>query len=588
MIYIVNLNELSLVSFLWLMLLRRDVYVLSFETFLPQSAGPLRRLAERAVAKGLARWAVELCPELAAEWEYSPRVLLHEVFASTESWQNTYYRFDVVSRAVPDYALAYKHVTCSHTWSKHVPLVTLLAILDSAHAQSLKVLGVAADTEAMLLAYGGTRLSFRSQSTSVPRRLINAAISLLAVLYGWAFIVRRTQLSRVSPQPFFLVADYMDDVRDIRLYQELEEGGPIALVERWARPDCEERAEIQRYPSYKATDGAFSPAEAFLAAGHIVIDCLRLFRHLGSLEPSHYYWVAALPYRRIVLRAFFNRFRPRYFWGRDPYNVEHILRRQELHRVGGESFGINVGYPVYSILYPMFRYVSFDRYYVYGRDIYDKYYRDTWPRDMTLVPVGSYSFTREQMRERFRPRPADIVVFSAIFITEPGMVALVRGLAEAFPDRRVLLQVKWNYADAESGKSYVAACCEGHSNVIPVRGPVYDLLFKARYAFSDPSTIVVEAIQAGVYSFAAEVSKIQRTSVFRDYPGLSVTSAEMAIQRIRAIESKSWTYPFTDYSGLVDLSGRIYLDAVRADVGLTPKEKPVPLVDEEFQTVITR
>ena len=94
---------------------------------------------------------------------------------------------------------------------------------------------------------------------------------------------------------------------------------------------------------------------------------LQGFRFFYCHEPAHFYGIIALPFRRIILRGFFNKFRPAYFWGRDDYNVEHIIRRQEMHRYGGISLGINHGFPSYANLFPQWRYISFDRYYTFGR-----------------------------------------------------------------------------------------------------------------------------------------------------------------------------------------------------------------------------
>ena len=162
---------------------------------------------------------------------------------------------------------------------------------------------------------------------------------------------------------------------------------------------------------------------------------------------------------------------------------------------------------------------------------------------MALVPMASYSFTKEQLESRFATRPPDIAIFTSIFVDDQGMIDFVRGLAEAFPDRKILLEVKWNFVDRENGKRYIAACTEGLSNVLPVRESVYDLFFKARYAFSDPSSVVYEGMQLGVFSFAVDVVEEQKVSNFREFPGLTVSSSEDAVERIRSIEMGEWGIP---------------------------------------------
>ena len=120
MTYIVNLNEFSLVRFLILIMLRREVYVLWTETIFPQLKRLVHAIAEWSVRKGYAKWAVDLCPELVPEWDYPPRSLIHNIFADTEGWQNTYYEFAKAERSIPEYAYAYKQVTCvAHPFLGH-------------------------------------------------------------------------------------------------------------------------------------------------------------------------------------------------------------------------------------------------------------------------------------------------------------------------------------------------------------------------------------------------------------------------------------------------------------------------------------
>ena len=81
-------------------------------------------------------------------------------------------------------------------------------------------------------------------------------------------------------------------------------------------------------------------------------------------------------------------------------------------------------------------------------------------------------------------------------------------------------------------------------------------------------------MQIGAYSFVVDVAKQQKASVFREYPGLSVSSAQEAAQRIRGIESGEWEYPTKACENLVDMSGRLSLDVVRTDLGLPERTDP--------------
>jgi len=300
----------------------------------------------------------------------------------------------------------------------------------------------------------------------------------------------------------------------------------------------------------------------------VVRDSARMFWHIGRLQPALYYRAGTLPFRRAVLRGFFNRFHPKFYWGRDDYNDEHILRRQELHRVGGKSFGLNHGYSHYSNFYPAWRYISFDRFYAFGMAQYNRYTKETWASDMTVVPSGSFGATREDYTRRNDPRPNDIGVFVSAFVFEKPMITFIRNLADEFSDRTVWLQVKRSFVDKPFGRSFIQECQKDLANVQHTRDSLFDIFAKARYAFSDPSTVVVEALQFGCISFMTDVSPIHKDSLHRKFPGLCVTSAKEAANHIRDIEAEKWHYPRESFGELVDLSGRVFFDIIRKDMGL--------------------
>lgn len=579
MIRIYNLTELTLPGFLLRGLIGRQPYVLAVDPLLPPLRDLLQRIAERMVRASRARWIIDLVPELNHVWEYPTRILLYNIFAETEAWQNRRYRFADFDRGVPDYAMACRQVTCNFTRLRHFPWLLLATALRDRPRGSVRVIGLPNDSREGLETWQGRSFASSIGRTAIPRAALNAAIAVAVTGYALAWILSRLRLNPPAPEAVFFAADYLEDPKDMQLYDEVAEGGSVLLVVRDPSRKIAPYPRLARFPACKPVDGRFGPRAAAAAAGVLLRDSWRLWRHGRWAPPPLFYQIAALPWRRAVLRAFFARFRPRFYWGRDDYNVEHILRRDELHRAGGISLGINHGYPAYACVFPMWRYISFDRYYVFGRALYERYMKDSWATDMTVVPVGTYMPTRGHFARRFRPRSKDIVVFSAVLVGDPRMVAVVRALAAAYPDRMLFLQVKHLFVDTENGRRFIAACREGLPNVVHVRDSVYDLFDRAGYAFSDPSTVVVEALQFGVASFCIDVCDYQRTSLLRDFPTLCVRGPDDAVRRIRDMETGTVPYRRGQYAELIDLSGRIPFDVVREDVGLPAREAPMPLAE---------
>lgn len=567
---IFNINEFTAPWFLVQALLRRMPYVLAVDPMFPPLQSMLKTFVEWVVAKGRAKWIFDLCPETQFLRDYPVRTFLYDVFGQTEEWHNAHYRLDGVDEKIPDYAMTYKQGTCNHARFHHYHILLLGAALKTQDEDTkIRVAGLPEDTVGLMEAYWGKDLTSGLKAMPISRRPLNIVTTFLISTLSLAWIVSRIRFAPPPAEKIFFAADYLEDPRDFRLYQEVSEGGPVLLVVRNSeRYKVAPHDALKPYKSCDPRDGLFSPLSALAAAAMVIRDGARLFYHFQSAQPALFYRIATLPYRRAVLRAFFNRYHPKYFWGRDDYNPEHILRRQEIHRVGGKSYGINHFYAAYTTIIPGWRYISFDRYYVFGRAAYESAMKDTWSSDMPVIPVGTFGASREDYARCQGPKPKNIVVFSAVFLGDQRMIRFVRGLAESFPDRKVLVQIKKSLAGTVAGEKYISACAENLGNVQYTDDYFFDLVTQARYAFSDPSSVVVEALQFGQYSFFADIMTEHKTCIYRDFPEICVSSAEDATNRIRAIEDGEDVYPLERLGNLTDLSGRIFFDVIREDIGL--------------------
>jgi hypothetical protein len=575
---IFNLNELTVPRFAVHVLTGEKPYVLGIDPLFPSARRGLRAFADWAVSSGRAKWIIDLCPELRHEWDYPTRVNFYDIYAEMEDWQDRYYRFSDVDGLIPEYARAYKIVVCKHASYKRLSLLLINAALAKGPA---RVYGLACDAVYMLRTYWSRNFAPFVKVMRAPWSLINFAITLAFQVLSIGWVVSRTRLTVSQPQDFFFAADYNEDIRDVDLYQNMSEGGPVLLVQRFHGANVKKHEGLENFATCNQKDGFFGLKNFPGTLAFLIRDSFRLFRHFHDLPSALFYQVAALPFRRAMLRGLFNRYRPKFFWGRDDYNVEHTLRRQELNRVGGKSFGINHGTIVECLVQGEFRYLNFDRYYVFGKGIYSPEMQKHWAGDMKVIPVGSFGAMREDFKLRFKPRPPDILFCAGFFVVLERCMELVRTVAAAFPERRILLQVKPSFANKASGKDFVAACRENLPNIEPVQGPPLRFFPQVQYSFSDPSTTVQEAIQFGLNSFCLDLSTEQKTGIFREFPDLCIATGEEAIKRIKSIETGQWHYPIEKYGDLIDLSGKVFVDKIREDVGLSAKEPAIPLIQDK-------
>jgi hypothetical protein len=303
-----------------------------------------------------------------------------------------------------------------------------------------------------------------------------------------------------------------------------------------------------------------------------------LFAKSFSLPPDFYRPFAAVPWKRLVYRALFNIVRPKFYWGRDDYNVDHIMRAQELRRVGGVSVSRMHGLPSIVPFTHQSRHLDFDIYYMHGTGQYESYYRHKWPVTMRMRPVGSFGLTRDELMALDADCPRDIAFILGPSFHEDVVIAAATEIARAFPDRTVWINTKGGYRDRGTfGPKFQRLAADGPPNIKEFRGRTYELFFKAHYWMSESSTLIAEAIQFGRVGLCLDPDDRFKFLYYRQFPSLLVRSAQEAISRIRDLEDGSAIYARRDFAPIIDLSGRVCWDEIRMDLGLSPKSAgPLP------------
>lgn len=576
MSYLSVINEFSIFKIFVAAALRRKIFILDIDPLFPFSKRVLNSVVAKLVDLKMAVWAIDAIKELERVKEVPGRTLLYDVFAETEQWQNEYFQFSSLEEKIMGYGMAFKLAVTNYMSPKHVALLVIREYFRKDSPTQIRCIGLSKDLRAASEAYCNARLPGRA--AFIPAFALNLIQFIMVVVLSFFWIVARVRLRKAESKSIFLAADFIADTRDFELYEELEEGGNVLMVARGLGKNSPHAEKFPNYTFCNRGIGSFTIGDFFSKMAMILKDEWKIFRHFYGLHPGLYRRFASLPYQRLMYQGLFSLYRPQYFWGRDPYNEDHIIRRQELNKIGGKSYGVNTGALTWAILIPAWRYISFDRFYVFGRGKYEKYYGETWSKSMDVVPAGSFSATREHFSRRFEKRPPDIVVFTSVFIDAPEMVPFIRGLAKAFSDRKIILQVKIQFQHLPFFEKFIHACQKNLDNVVYTSDSAYDLFFQARYGISDPSSIVLEAMQFGMISFGLDLPHIQVSNINRQYPGLTVETPEDAISRIRSLEDGTWHYPIEEFHDVVDMSGNVFFDRVRCDMGLQAKQQIVPLV----------
>ena len=499
-----------------------------------------------------------------ATW-YFDSLLVGDLYSQLEPWQDRYYRFDEIDRTLPEYALCFRALVCSVRYDRNYDLFAWRCLCERFPDSNPRLVGFERDTRAAASSLADPAQSVGGRQGIAAGRFANAVVAAAAFVAGCLVLLRARWRGRTTKgEDVFLLADYIGDDADEAVYTCAGERGPVVLVERRAGLPRPQRTPPGSIVYAGRRDGILVPGEFGASFAEHAGDTLAMFRRLGWLGLREFFAAAQLPRKKFEARALLRRFRPKLFFARDGYNFDHVMRAGELVRIGALHYGINVGYPAYTILFPTSRYMRFDRYFGYGRDLYEKHYADRWPRNMKIVPAGSFRPSREGLPFRTPAPGADIAIFSGVMVPEPAMVRFVRDLAAAFPERTVRLQVKPVYLKRPEGRRFVEACTAGLPNVVPSLDSVYRILSEAGVSFSDPSSIVVEAMAMGVCSYLVDICGWHRSCYFRSHPEVVVRSGAEAAERLRALDAGPGTYPWDGLAEAADLSGIGFQDRFRS------------------------
>lgn len=557
-----------------------DVVIAETRSTIPWLQKPLSAVADLFVRAGFAKYLTDVAPDLDRYNQGAGPEFEHDVFRRIESWMNDYFGFEEMDRRLGQYGYVFRHITCNFI-QKRLTLPVVIEAINNLPGQTVsRFAGFEAVVNELAAAYCDRGLAPFQTRPAFLNRLVNSVIGTLYLISALGGILGRTRAFQGPAMPVKLAADFIADPRDRRIYDAAKEFGSVYLV---PRDGSRLKTAMEDYPEFPIAglrSGRFGMAEAAMAGREAIRDSWTIFKYCGAHSPEHYAAIAKSVYKRMRYRAFFRRYSVSAYWCRDDYNPDHIIRSQELRRIGGRSLGLNHGYAILAEVVPHYRYIDYDVYYTFGLHLYEKHYKDTWPASMRVHASGCFAMSQPQLAQRDSERPDDIAIFLKFGYwpgyTDPQLVQLVHDVAAAFPERRVMVKFKGAMRHLEAKANAGAEWQSQHQNVIIVAADQdpYELLSQVSYLVSDPSSIVAEAINFGIKSFVLDF-KSWKSLVFRDFPDLCVNDGPEFIHRITGMESGDWRYPVERFEGLIAPQTMTLADRVIKEVLVeTPDQRP--------------
>ncbi len=366
----------------------------------------------------------------------------------------------------------------------------------------------------------------------------------------------RLAADRVSAMDSYIFATVIDDPAD------------LVIVDRNKKMAHAFAADNKGHETRLVSDTRISFFDFFRIGASLLGDVAWIWKSARRFDPALFGRIVTIAAKRAMYKAFFMRFRPRFYWGRDDYSVEHLVRNRELRAIGGISMGANHGLPLNTFA-AAWREVDFDIYYTYGTHLHDAYFHKTWAPDVTIKPVGTLQMKREHRARLDAPRPRDVAFFPVVVGPFEQIFHEAFKVARHFPDRRMIVKMKPGRHDHYQ-KTYAALMAEAPDNVEMYSDTdPYELLLSVSYGICF-TTLVAEALQFRVKTFNLDMDPRLDRQYYRHFPRLTVANGDEIISRIEAIESGEEAYEFSQYGSLIRIDGPDPFDVIRGDIGLPP------------------
>lgn len=576
--HIILLNEFSLFRVVGLRARNRRPFLLGINPIFPPSHGILQRIARRLLRAGWLRDIESLDPHAAdfqarmplfpckGWYARSEGIFVGQAGLATKLRPDSSFDRAVCKQAVNFGAEQLQVMQFIHEMTRKSPhlQMTLLGcppLMEKVH----KVLREPSDRTEFV-------------PSRPPRRLINAALTLMAVARAVGHVIRYTEIRPAPRRKILLAIDAIDNLDRLvpAVNDILDDVGRQGLYVFRNRQSFEALKEgLQPYPLSPYPDGQFGPRECLSAGLRALTGAAQLYIRFSALNPRLFLQVVKLCAVRASFEGLLNKYDIANFLARDEYNAEHIIRSQELRRRGAVSMGLVNGVNVFGVD-SVFRYCDHDITYVFSPGPFLRHNGDNWRQPLDVRQIGALGLTRAEIREMTQQeKPRDIVCFAKTYCDGEYFLDQAFKIGRTFPERNVFISLKKSATRLGGGPTFFDYMKNAPPNVTLVDAPSFQLIKRCRYVLSGESSIISEAINLGSFAFFLDTYPADEIYIYRDYPNLSYSDGNDIARRIEAIENGSWRYPREEFADLADLSGWLSFDVIRRDIGLPPIDPPL-------------
>ena len=545
------LNELNIILAIFYALTGISIIIVGVIPFLPRNEKYLSRLKIRLKGRASVKSLEEEFPMLGGPWEH-PRPMLNNLYAEVEDKIRAIYFDGVLNKISEDTRVPFKQCVAAF-YGKNLHIIQAVSdICDKYEGGRIRIYGAQRNFRDVTIHYNNDVKSRAVFSDGPFTCVFNF---FLFLLFATAIVIKTIaslSFGRIKRENVFLAADFIGDPDDAKIYETASEFGTVALLPRNGEININNVQKLPSNVSVMQKKGRIF----WLDAGKIITENINtvfsLYRIGASWDAGVAYFVLGIPFKRVAIKAVFSVVLPEIFWCRDLYNVNHIIRSQELRLVNRQSWGVLHAYVSYCDIYPMFQYIDVDELFVLGKAIKERGYEKTWPARMGVHQAKSFRHNSSAPINKRNER--QILFLCSVYSGEENLYSIISSVAGNFPDTRVIIQIKKIFQNSKPVKEMVDRLMSTHENIIYSTESPYDLMPRAHLCFSDPSAIALEAAQFGLPTFMIDIPEVQKVSIYREIENFCIRTPHEAIERVRQSIENGLGLPKPDLENYISLN----------------------------------
>jgi hypothetical protein len=459
---------------------------------------------------------------------------LTDVFAVSEDWMNE--MFNMQKKGY--YGNSIRHIISSRTYNLYERCIDLFHLSKIVSKPRLNRLY----KSFFLFRYNiGTK---KNHYESITTYFLNFFLLLISYAHFLYWLVSHIKIFYIR-ENYRFAADYLGGSRDIKFWNYLNPKKEKTLIV--VRDEYTKNQFGYLINDYKVVyddDGVFG---FYLAIKYFFIfikDSLTLYIENINIPPDYFRQICFLPYKKIKYKAFFNKFNCKFFWGRDDYNYQHIIRSQELRKNGGVSIGCNHGIESINSLSHILRQLDFDYYYTHGIFQYLNTYKKYWPKNMVVKGIGSFFSNPYQHQKIKESVGKNVAIIIAPSFHQDLIFKTVLKLSSSFPNLIFWISTKDKHRHQSGDFSLeYQNLLKANKNIKENTKDVYDLIRDCKYIFSESSTLLAEAVyfEKVALCYDPEPKKFKYL-YYRNFPELVFNDVDEVILRITETQNKSESY----------------------------------------------